>query len=189
MDGFVKAFIKASVAWLTLGVTLGVAMAVQPAWIVYRPAHLHMLTLGFVAMMIFGVGYHVIPRIVGSPLVSRKLPVLHCWASNIGLAFLASGFILRAHAYSLALPVLATGGVLSALGAYTFAYLIWRTTHEPDAVRRMVQRDRERRRLAVLELVPSPPKADAQPRADIAHDWRMITRRRARDIAVDDAAL
>ena len=53
MDWFVKAFIKASLAWLVLGVSLGVAMAVRPAWLVYRPAHLHMALLGFVAMMIF----------------------------------------------------------------------------------------------------------------------------------------
>ena len=166
MDGFVKAFIKASVAWLTLGVTLGGAMALRPAWIAYRPAHLHMLTLGFVAMMIFGVGYHVIPRIAGHPLVKQKLPLLHWWVSNVGLALLATGFILRAHANPAAMPVLACGGVMSALGAYVFAYLIWRTVDGPDALRRMVQHDRERRRLAVLELVPSGPNAEAQPRAE-----------------------
>lgn len=86
MDGSVKAFIKASVGWLTLGVTLSAAMAVRSQWSVYRPAHLHMLTLGFVAMMIFRVGYHVIPRIVGHPLISQRLPLVHWWASNVGLS-------------------------------------------------------------------------------------------------------
>lgn len=71
MDGFVKAFIKASMAWLALGATLCVAMALQPAWLGYRPAHLHMLTLGFVAMMIFGVGYHSDSS--HSPSVQRRL--------------------------------------------------------------------------------------------------------------------
>jgi hypothetical protein len=52
MDWFVKAFLKASVAWLAIGVTLGVAMAVHPAFIIYRPAHVHMNLLGFVTMMI-----------------------------------------------------------------------------------------------------------------------------------------
>ena len=48
MDWFVKAFLKASLVWLVLGVTLGVAMAAHPVWTVYRPAHMHMVLLGFV---------------------------------------------------------------------------------------------------------------------------------------------
>jgi hypothetical protein len=62
MEWFVRAFAKASVAWLAAGVTLGVGMAARPAWAVYRPAHVHMVALGFVAMMIYGVAYHVVPR-------------------------------------------------------------------------------------------------------------------------------
>jgi cbb3-type cytochrome oxidase subunit 1 len=62
MEWFVRAFAKASVAWLAAGVTLGVGMAARPAWTVYRPAHVHMVALGFVAMMIYGVAYHVVPR-------------------------------------------------------------------------------------------------------------------------------
>ena len=73
MDWFVRAFLKSSLVWLGLGVTLGVGMAGHPAWLVYRPAHLHMTLLGFVAMMIFGVAYHVIPRFTGHPLHGRRL--------------------------------------------------------------------------------------------------------------------
>jgi cbb3-type cytochrome oxidase subunit 1 len=79
MDWSVKAFVKASLAWLALGVTLGVAMAARPGWAVYRPAHLHMTLLGFVAMMIYGVAHHVIPRFVGHPLHSRRLAGWHWW--------------------------------------------------------------------------------------------------------------
>ena len=60
MEPHVKGFLKASLAWLTLGVTLGVAMAVHPLWTIYRMAHVHMNLLGFVTMMIYGVGYHVV---------------------------------------------------------------------------------------------------------------------------------
>ena len=63
MDWFTKAFIKASLVWLALGVTAGVAMAIHAPWVIYRPAHLHMNLLGFVAMMIFGVAYHIMPRL------------------------------------------------------------------------------------------------------------------------------
>lgn len=127
MDWFSKAFLKTSLAWLGLGVTLGVAMAIQPAWIIYRPAHMHMNLLGFVAMMIFGVAYHVIPRFTGNALHSRRLGGWHWWIGNAGLALMVTGFFLAPHVGRAAIPLLATGGLLSALGAYAFIYNAWRT--------------------------------------------------------------
>ena len=77
MDWFVKAFLKASLAWLVAGVTIGVAMGIHPLWTLYRVAHMHIVLLGFVAMMIFGVAYHVIPRFTGYPLHSRRGATWH----------------------------------------------------------------------------------------------------------------
>ena len=127
MDWFVKAFLKSSVTWLALGVTLGVAMGVKPAWSIYRTAHLHMLLLGFVAMMIFGVAYHVIPRFVGSPLRSARAAGAHWWFANSGLAIMVVGFVLRAQGNPVSSVLLGVGGTLAAVGAYIFAYLIWST--------------------------------------------------------------
>jgi cbb3-type cytochrome oxidase subunit 1 len=126
MDWFVKAFIKASLTWLGLAVSLGVAMAVHPAWVIYRPAHLHMALLGFVAMMIFGVAYHVIPRIVGTVLRNPRLASIHWWLANLGLAAMVVGFLTRPH-WTKAAILLGSGGTLAALGAYAFAYNLWRT--------------------------------------------------------------
>lgn len=142
MEWFVRNFVKASLVWLALGVTLGVAMAAVPQWIVYRPAHMHMNLLGFVAMMIFGVAYHVIPRFTGNPLYSPRLATAHWWISNAGLAAMVAGFLLRPHVGSAATPVLAAGGVLSALGAYAFAFGLWRTIDGQAALR--VARERVR---------------------------------------------
>ena len=135
MDWFVKAFLKASVAWLTLGVSLGVAMAAHPVWTVHRPAHMHMVLLGFVTMMIYGVAYHVIPRFSGHPLHGRRAAAWHWWVSNAGLAMMVCGFVLRGPGRLAGTPGLATGGLLSALGAYTFAYVVWRTIDGPAATR------------------------------------------------------
>lgn len=131
MDWFVKAFIKSSVTWLALGVTLGLAMAIHPGWIIYRPAHLHMVLLGFVTMMIYGVAYHVIPRFVGFPLHSRRAAGWHWWMSNVGLLLMVAGFMVRANSGAVVTALLSIGGVLSALGAYTFAYVLWRTLDGP----------------------------------------------------------
>ena len=129
MDRFVTAFLKASLAWLGLGVSAGVAMAVHPPWAVYRAAHLHMNLLGFVAMMIFGVALHVIPRFTGHPLHSRRLAMTQWWLANGGLAMFVAGFVLRPHA-AFGTPsgvLLAAGGAMSAASAYAFIYNLWRT--------------------------------------------------------------
>jgi len=135
MDWYVRTFIKASLVWLALGVTLGVGMAANPQWVIYRTSHIHMNLLGFVTMMIFGVAYHVIPRFSGNPLYSVKLATVHWWLANTGLAMMAVGFALRAHIGRPAIPLLATGGALSALGAYTFVYVVWRTIDGKAAMR------------------------------------------------------
>ena len=141
MEWFVKAFVKASLAWLALGVTLGVAMAAHPLWVIYRPAHMHMVLLGFVTMMIFGVAYHVIPRFAGFPLFSRRAAGIHWWMSNAGLALMVTGFIVRANAPGAGMPVLVAGGVLAASGAYTFVYVLWRTLNGPSKVEPHGRRD------------------------------------------------
>jgi hypothetical protein len=127
MDWFVKAFLKASLAWLGLGVTLGVAMGAHPVGSIYRTAHLHMLLLGFVGSMIFGVAYHVIPRFVGSPLRSPRLAVAHWWLNNVGLAVMVVGFCLRAEGKPVSSLLLGIGGTAAAVGAYIFAWIIWTT--------------------------------------------------------------
>lgn len=130
MDWFAKAFLKASLVWLSAGVTLGVAMAAHPVWSVYRVAHEHMNLLGFVTMMIFGVAYHVIPRFTGVALHSRRIAEAHWWLSNVGLTLMVIGFALRASGagpVAVSTAVIAVGGLASAIGAYLFVYNIWRT--------------------------------------------------------------
>ena len=135
MTWFAKAFLKSSLAWLALGVTLGVAMAVHPIWTVYRLAHVHMLLLGFVTMMIYGVAYHVIPHFVGFRLHRPPLAGAHWWIANGGLLLMVAGFVARVRWTAAATAVLATGGTLSAVGAYLFVYVIWRTIDGPDQLR------------------------------------------------------
>ncbi len=134
-----RAFLKSSLAWFGIGVTLGAVMASWPSAAAYRTAHFHMNLLGFVAMMIFGVGYHVIPRFVGHPLHNPRLSVVHWWVANLGLAVLATGFALVPSLGARALPVQGAGGMLSAVGAYLFIYNIWRTLDGPAVLRRVHQ--------------------------------------------------
>ena len=127
MDWYVRAFIKSALAWLSLGVLLGVTMTLRPELVLYRTSHLHMNLLGFVGGMIFGVGYHVLPRFVGHPLHSPKLATIHWWLANTGLALLAGGFAWRVTAGLSAQWMIIAGGALAATGALCFAFNIWRT--------------------------------------------------------------
>lgn len=147
MEWFVKAFLKAGLAWLVLGVTFGVAMAVHPAWAVYRTAHLHMNFLGFVTMTIYGVAYHVIPRFSGFPLKYKQVAGWQWWISNAGLALMVAGFILRVSPATLTAGTIAlgSGGVLGASGAYVFAFNIWRTINGPAPLQEATLRGKSSR--------------------------------------------
>jgi cbb3-type cytochrome oxidase subunit 1 len=130
MDSFTRRFIKASLVWLCVGVVIGLAMAVRPQLTVYRPAHIHALLLGFVAMMIFGVAYHVIPRFAGRVLVHPRLATMHLVAANVGLAAMVCGFVARvsgSHLLGFGGALLGVGGLLSSAGAVSFAFNVWRT--------------------------------------------------------------
>jgi hybrid cluster-associated redox disulfide protein len=85
MDRYTKAFIVASLAYFTLAACLGAGMGVTalPAWV--RFAHVHLNLLGFMAMMIYGVGYFVLPRFNARELRWPSWVPLHFWAANLGL--------------------------------------------------------------------------------------------------------
>lgn len=136
MDWFVKAFIRASLVWFALGIMTGLAMAMQPAWVVYRPAHAHMVVAGFITMMVFGVGYQLLPRLFGFALHSRRLAIAHWWLGNIGLGGMVVGFFATPHIGVRAAWVTASGGVLFATGALAFVYNLWRTFDKADARQR-----------------------------------------------------
>jgi cbb3-type cytochrome oxidase subunit 1 len=149
MEWFVKAFIRASLAWFALGITLGLVIAAYPPWVAYRPAHAHMNVVGFLTMMVFGVGYQLLPRLFGHALHSRGLAVAHWWLANLGLGGMVTGFFLQPHIGTRSAPVTATGGVLFSLGALGFVYNMWRTFNKADA------RARARAMAAMLPTVDS----------------------------------
>ena len=135
MDWFVKAFIRASLAWFAAGIVFGLAMAMRPAWVIYRPAHAHMNVVGFMTMMIFGVGYQMLPRFFGGRLFSPGMAVAHWWLANLGLMGMVAGFILSPHIGARSAPVTSAGGILYAAGALGFVYNMWCTFNAGDARR------------------------------------------------------
>jgi len=85
MDRFVKNFIGISIIYLFLASLFGVLMLAHPDLLALKFVHSHLNMLGWVSMMIFGVGYHILPRFMGRPLKSPKLGEMQFWLANIGL--------------------------------------------------------------------------------------------------------
>ncbi len=136
MEWFIKAFIRSSLLWFAAGIVLGVAMAVHPQWIIYRAAHAHMNVVGFLTMLVFGVGYQLLPRLFGHPLHSAPLAIAHLFCANVGLAGLAVGFLMSPTSATSGRWVTVAGGSLFALGAMFWVYNLWRTFDAADARQR-----------------------------------------------------
>jgi len=85
MDRYTKGFVVASLVYFLLAAVLGTWMgsAETAGWV--RFAHVHFNLLGFMCMMIYGVGYFILPRFNGRTLRWPSLVPLHFWAANIGL--------------------------------------------------------------------------------------------------------
>lgn len=81
--------VTASLIWFALANGLGLLMGSGVVGFAWRPAHAHMNLLGFVAMMIYGVAYHALPRFRGVPLRRPRAALLQVAVANVALAGMA----------------------------------------------------------------------------------------------------
>ena len=120
MDRYTKGFVVASLVYFFLAAVLGIWMGGTDAagWV--RFAHVHFNLLGFMAMMIYGVGYFILPRFNGRTLRWPSWVPIHFFLANIGLIGMvatvperpSTGFLLFS-----ALSVLSAGMFAVNLGA------------------------------------------------------------------------
>ncbi|MDO8141558.1 MAG: hypothetical protein Q6358_08670 [Candidatus Brocadiales bacterium] len=86
MNPLSKNFVRASLVYFFIAAILGtimISMKSYPAQLLFT--HVHLNLLGWMSMMIFGVGYHILPRFSGTPLAYPKLGNLQFYIANIGL--------------------------------------------------------------------------------------------------------
>lgn len=88
-------FIRCAMIYFLLAILLGIMMTVTGPMHPWMPIHTHFNLLGWMSMMIFGVGYHILPRFSGKPLWSDRLATAQLWIANIGLIGMAFGWIIR----------------------------------------------------------------------------------------------
>mgnify|MGYP006363865509 FL=1 len=110
-------FIAAALAYALLGGLLGLTWLAFPAALpaFALRAHAHLMLLGFVGMMIFGIGLHVLPRFTGRPLFSERLADAQFVLVNVGLVTMVTGWLAGT-------PFVTTaGGALLWIGLLFFA--------------------------------------------------------------------
>ena len=88
-------FIRLAIIYFMLAILLGLHMSVTGPVYPWMPIHVHFNLLGWMSMMIYGVGYHILPRFSGVPLWSDKLSYWQMWLANIGLVGMAAGWVVR----------------------------------------------------------------------------------------------
>jgi len=127
MDRYVKNFILMSIVYLLLAGVLGVMMLIHPPYVgIYKFAHSHLMLLGWVSMMIFGVGYHILPRFAGKLLKQPGLAELQFWIANVGLVGMVFFDVLRQRAGDVDKyrSIIAISGVLEVVSLVLFFYLM-----------------------------------------------------------------
>jgi cbb3-type cytochrome oxidase subunit 1 len=111
--------LTASLAYFLLGNLLGLLLGLDVASYAWRPAHAHLNLLGFVAMMIYGVAYHALPRFAGVPLRRARLALAQVVLANVALLGMALS-------WGLLWPsgVFALWGTLQLVASLTFAGIL-----------------------------------------------------------------
>ncbi|MBW2306047.1 MAG: DUF1858 domain-containing protein [Deltaproteobacteria bacterium] len=85
MDRTLRWFIIMSLVYFLVASILGVGLAMDAGGIGVRFAHVHLNLLGFMAMMIYGVGYFILPRFNARTLRWNRMVDVHFWLANVGL--------------------------------------------------------------------------------------------------------
>ena len=71
MDRITRSFILASLIYLAAGAVIGMILSMSPQFLGrVLFSHVHLLLGGFMAMMIYGVGYFILPRFASSSINS-----------------------------------------------------------------------------------------------------------------------
>ncbi|UOY91664.1 cbb3-type cytochrome c oxidase subunit I [Ectobacillus sp. JY-23] len=107
-------FIKISAIYLVVGVVLGMYMSIAHSYIL-TPVHVHINLLGWAAMAVAGILYHIFPD-----AAATRLGKIHFWLHNISLPImmLALAFVVKGK--EAAGPFVAVGGTAMTLAIIIF---------------------------------------------------------------------
>ncbi len=85
MSPYMKRFVYASLFYLGLAAIFGILDGTINLGYFGTFAHVHFSLLGFMAMIVFGIGYFILPRFNGTDLRYENWVPVHFWLANISL--------------------------------------------------------------------------------------------------------
>jgi len=123
MDKFVKGFIVMSIVYLGTAAVMGIVMLGNQNMMAMKFVHSHLNMLGWVSMMIYGVGYHILPRFMGRPLYSNKIGEVQFYLANLSLVFMLVFYTLNIYSpSSLFQTITVVSGAVQAFTIFLFFY-------------------------------------------------------------------
>jgi cytochrome c oxidase cbb3-type subunit 1 len=124
MDRYVKNFIVMSIVYLSIASVVGILMIVDSEFMNLRFIHSHFMLLGWVSMMIYGVGYHILPRFSGKLIKSKVVAEAQFWLANAGLIGLVLFYTLEIHIPKVTIyrPLTVFSGILEVISVFLFFY-------------------------------------------------------------------
>jgi hypothetical protein len=128
MDRFARRFIIMSIIYLGIASVLGIVMLYSERVLALKFVHSHLNLLGWVSMMIYGVGYHILPRFMGRPLYSQKMGDMQFWTANIGLVAMLVFYSLNLFRPSAGyVAVTVAAGILELISVFLFFFNMLKT--------------------------------------------------------------
>lgn len=123
MDRYVKGFIVMSIVYLGVAALLGIIMLGNQNVMAMKFVHSHLNMLGWVSMMIYGVGYHILPRFMGRPVYSNRIGEAQFYLGNISLITLLSFYTLNVYSPGdMYRTLTVASGAVQALTIFLFFY-------------------------------------------------------------------
>lgn len=114
-----RLFMLGAMIYLMLGglglVINGALLSDGPA----RPVALHLVTVGFMLMLVYGLGAHMLPRFTGNPILRGAWPWIQMGLVHAGLLAYSAGFLAGVYL------VVIAGGALIWLSLLVFTMRIW----------------------------------------------------------------
>jgi len=130
MEPVIVWYLRMSLVYFVAGAIVGIYMLLWPDTAgYYISSHAHLNLLGFMSMMIYGVGYHILPRFSGRNIYSPTITKIQFWVANAGLIGMAITWPLaqRSSGPSTAELGLVVSALLSLISVVLFAFNILKT--------------------------------------------------------------
>ena len=104
-----RLFVSIALVYGLLGGAIAILRLIDPALIPGNVPrmHGHIMLLGLILMMIYGIALHVLPRFGGFPLYSERMADWQLYLANAGLPLMIIGWLNMADGWVI------VGGVLS----------------------------------------------------------------------------